>query len=50
MDKKYEPTDFVYPACLPESVSNKYENILVNVSGWGSLDGEVQVIYLGIYD
>ena len=43
MDEPYDATDFVYPACLPDSASNKYESIRVNVSGWGSLDGEVQV-------
>ena len=43
MDQPYDTTDFVYPACLPDSASNKYESIRVNVSGWGSLDGEVQV-------
>ena len=43
MDQPYDITDFVYPACLPDSASNKYESIRVNVSGWGSLDGEVQV-------
>ena len=43
MDQPYDTTEFVYPACLPDSASNKYESIRVNVSGWGSLDGEVQV-------
>ena len=43
MDKPYDITEFVYPACLPDSASNKYESIRVNVSGWGSLDGDVQV-------
>ena len=43
MDQPYDTTDFVYPACLPDTASNKYESIRVNVSGWGSLDGDVQV-------
>ena len=43
MDKAYDPTDFVYPACLPESAFDKYEDINVNVTGWGSLDGEATV-------
>ena len=43
MDKAYTPTDYVYPACLPESAFDKYENIWVNVSGWGSLNGKETV-------
>ena len=43
MDKEYEPTDYVYPACLPESSFDNFEGIQANVSGWGSLDGEATV-------
>ena len=43
MDKEYDPTDYVYPACLPESSFDKFEEIRANVSGWGSLDGEATV-------
>ena len=43
MDKEYEPTDYVYSACLPESSFDNFEDIQANVSGWGSLDGEATV-------
>ena len=43
MNREYDPTDFVYPACLPDSDFDKYEDVMVNVSGWGSLDGEITV-------
>ena len=43
MDKEYDPTDYVYPACLPESSFDNFEEIRANVSGWGSLDGEATV-------
>ena len=43
MDKEYDPTDYVYPACLPESSLDNFEDIQANVSGWGSLDGEATV-------
>ena len=46
MDKAYTPTDYVYPACLPKSALDKHENIRVNVSGWGSLDGKETVCTL----
>ena len=43
MNKEFEATDYVYPVCLPDTASHKYENITVNASGWGSLDGNFQV-------
>ena len=46
MDQAYTPTDYVYPACLPESAFDKYENIRANVSGWGSLNGKETVCTL----
>jgi hypothetical protein len=46
MNKEYDPTDFVYPACLPDSNFNQYEDVRVNVSGWGSLKEEITVKWL----
>ena len=50
MDKAYTPTDYVYPACLPKSALDKHENIRVNVSGWGSLNGKETVCTLFLQD
>ena len=50
MDKAYTPTDYVYPACLPESAFDKYENTRVNVSGWGSLNGKETVCALFLWN
>ena len=50
MNREYDPTDLVYPACLPDSDFNQYEDVRVNVSGWGSLDEDSTVKWLKHYN
>ena len=43
MDQEFNPTDFVYPVCLPDTAEPNYEHVRVNASGWGSLSGDYLV-------